>query len=413
MLILAITCLLAGSSYAQRRTREKLEEAKRSGDPTMVHIYMKMAEEDEYVAAFISRAPQEQVQLWLQGAPRGLGQGLADKRIEKILIAHGTATAPYLAGVLRSGNHSQQLAALELLCQMDRFVPRSQLVLNSEDLGYDELIDTRGAINTLDPINGQRIGQTAYEAVMWAAEQTSDEELRFQARRHSGLLEQDLRRLPLEEQLKQWRAAVLKDKGSLYDSEAGTISFYLGYILPQEAPESLPPLIEVLNHDPSGYVREAAIGVVMDIDSERMRLRKTELGRQAIAAIQSALEKGGLQPDFTSRKVREEVWAKLSANLFNDDMTRHFDADWNLYAKALEQFYGVKLTRRIALFDKGYIVEAAPEIRAFIAYLTEDDPYFPSWVYTPSLPGSQIFHPQFKTKIERYYEAWKKYKLAR
>lgn len=411
ILALFLVCLLAGSGNAQRRTQEKLEEARRTGDPVMVHIYEQMAEEDEYVASFLKQSPQEQVRLWLRGAPRGMGQGLADRRIEEILIAHGTAAAPYLAEVLRSGNHSQQLAALELLCKMDRFVPLNQLALKAEDtVGYDELVDARGATNDLVPVNGQRIGEQAYQAVMWAAEQSADRELRFQARHWSGLLEQDLRHLPLGEQIRQWHAAVAKDKGSLYENEAGTISFCLGHILVAEAPESLPPLVDILDNDPNGYVREAAIGVILDVDSERMRLRKTEVGRRAIEAVQRALEKGGLKPDFSSRKIREETWAKISANVLDDDMTRHFDTDWNVYARAIEQFYGVKLTRRIPLFGNGHIDEAVPEIRSFITYLTDVDPYFPGWVYTPSAPGSQIFHPQFKAKIALYYEAWKNYK---
>jgi hypothetical protein len=398
---------------AQTTIQEKVEDARRQGDRILERVYLDMAEEDEFIADFLRPPPQEQVRMWLAGGPKGPRHGLAATRMEELIVRRLTATAPYLAEILRSEGCCRELrlGVLEVLCKMDRFVPADQLII--PDQGYaslEESVPTKGLFDDSMVVDGRRIGKEAYEAVMQAAEQTRDKGLRFRARLLSGLLERDLRRLPLDEQVRRWRAAVAKDKGAIGETEAGEISFYLGGILAQEAPDSLPLLAEILDKDPNGYVREEAISVIWDVDYARVRLRGTEAGRRAVEAVRRALERGGLKPSFGSRKERERVWREISAQVFDDELSAHFNIALGVYIQGLEHLYGADVICRRGERRQDF----CPEVRQFVTYLSKVDPYFPSWEYADRPPAtSELLEPRFKAKVARYHEQWKNFEAER
>jgi len=54
---------------------------------------------------------------------------------------------------------------------------------------------------------------------------------------------------------------------------------------------------------------------------------------------------------------------------------------------------------------------AIPAFNAFITFLTDKDPFFPSWEYTYFGPSySEAFHPKFQAKMARFEDAWKQFK---
>lgn len=333
--------------------------------------------------------------------------------MERLLIVRGLDTVPYLVEIVRSGKSSQdRLYALKMLCDMDRFVAAEQLLL--PELGgsiFREEIFTRGLLDKFMIVDGRRIGPEGYATVRWAAEQTENQDLRFHARDYSGLLEQDLRQLSTGEQFRRWRAAVIKSKGLLgVDPDAETLMFRLGYLLVQRAPDSIALLANTLDHDSDGYVREEAIHLLHLVDEYRMRLRSAEAGRMAVAAIQRALERGGLKPVYTKRSERENYWRKIASEVFDDNLPLDNQSDWALYALALERFYGVKATNQCYTTPELRIIEAKPELRPFIAFLTASDPFFPSWEYTDVGWGwEEVLHPRFRQKVARLYEKWREF----
>jgi hypothetical protein len=260
-------------------------------------------------------------------------------------------------------------------------------------------------------VDGRRIGSEAYAAVAWAAGQTGDRELRFHARLDTGLMDQDLRQLPLRDLVKQWREATVKSKGLLrVDADAGDLAFHLMVTLVEQAPESLPDLINILENDPSGFAREEAIEVVSAIDSHRMRLRKSEVGRRAVESIRRTLERGGLKPVYVKGEERERLWRRISARVFDDKVSTDSSSDLSFYAYALERLHGVKVTSG-EVKPPAIIPDATPEMCRFYAYLTELDPFFPSWEYVHvGSATEEIIHPRFRHKIARYYEAWLRFK---
>lgn len=60
-----------------------------------------------------------------------------------------------------------------------------------------------------------------------------------------------------------------------------------------------------------------------------------------------------------------------------------------------------------------YITHSLPEVKRFIAYLTEIDPSFPGWEFTyVGDTRDAMLHPKFRAKMARYYEHWKQFKAA-
>ena len=364
-------------------------------------------EERQFLGRFLQLAPEERVRIW--GERKDItGRGLAQIAMDDALIALGTDAAPYLCQILRNGNPSHRIYAAKLLCDMDRFVALRELPLpDIADSVYVESVSLGGRLNQFMPIDGRRIGKDASDAVKLAAEQTRDMNLGFHARLYSGRLKQDLERLPLDEQLRRWRRDVITTKGVLsFDARAAHSAHELRTILIEEAPDSVEPLIDLLKNESNGYVLEEGVAVLGLIDSFRMRLRATVVGKKAIETIHSVLMKGGLKPVYTTPEKRESLWKELSARIFKDEIPLDNSSDWAIFAMALEKFHGVKVTSRY--YTVQMVIKAAPEIRRFLTFLTDVDPYFPSWEYTFSGPlaADQVLHPRFKEKVARYYEQW-------
>jgi hypothetical protein len=370
-------------------------------------------QEAKFMLDFLSLPPRARVKLWREGKDV-TGRGLIPRRIEDALIARGMDAAPYLAEVVRKGDSYSRVYALKILCDMDRFVPVEEMAMPEfEGRVYVESLNIAGRLNPFMIVDGRRIGREGYEVVRWAAEQTKNKDLRFHARQYSGLLEQDLRNLSLDEQIKQWRDAVVKSKGLLgRDMDAYNLSHILKGVLVTRAPESIPLLTAILDGDPNGFVREEALSVIASIDMFRMRLRGTAIGREAIEAVRRALEKGGLKPVNITRQERDDHWKWFSTLVFDDEVPFLGASEWIGISIAFEVLYGVKVTRRYNTTPKIQVINVIPEMRQFVTYLTQVDPFFPSWEYA-YFGNDEVMHPHYKQKIARYYELWKRFKTER
>lgn len=362
-----------------------------------------------FLEDFLRLSPPERLRLW----NKRVELGSVHAEMERLLIVRGLDTVPYLAKIVRSAKSEEtQLNALKLLCDMDRFVPAEQLVL--PELGgsiFREEIFTRGLFDKFMIVDGRRVGPQGIAAVRWASEQTEKRDLRFHAREYSGLLDQELQQLTLDEQFSRWRAAVIKTKGILaVDPDTHTLMLLLERRLIERAPASIVLLANTLEHDSDGYVCEEAIHSLQLIDQYRVRLRAIDGGRAAVAAIRRALDGGRLKPIYAKRTERENYWRKISAQVFDDDLPLDNQSDWALYALALERFYGVHATNQYCTVPDVRIVEARQDFRPFLTFLTTSDPYFPSWEYTDVGWGwDEVLHPRFKQKVARIYEEWREF----
>jgi hypothetical protein len=357
-------------------------------------------EEKDFLATYPQLPPQERVRTWLVKSGGLLGYAT---ELENELIVNGLDTVPFLAEIVYKGKGDFRLAALNLLCRMDRFVPVENLPKGVPESGWIRLSGKNSSTGRLDQfmvVDGRRIGKAGVEAIKWAAEQTQHDDLRFHAREYSGLMERDLRRLSLDEQVGQWRKASAKCKDAIGMNDDCTVASKLGNTLSEKPDEAIPLLIEILEHDANPYVREDALGVLVRIDSTSMRLRGTTAGRNAIEATRRALSRCNLKPSFDERESCQQHWAMLSAEFF-DDRLENYMSDW---LQGLESLYGLRLK------EEGNQARTA-EAQRFIAYLTGVDPYFPSWEFTTHGDwADSALHPRFQAKWERYYEQWKRFK---
>jgi hypothetical protein len=252
-------------------------------------------------------------------------------------------------------------------------------------------------------VDGRRVGKEGIEAVRWAAEQIKHDDLRFHAREYSGLLDQDLRQLSTDEQLKQWRKAIAKCGDDPGMNDDCTLAHHIENILLEKAPEVISTLVNMLEHDSNRRMRSEAFGLLGRIDSTSMRLRGTEVGRRAIEAMRRALVRCDLS-NFDERDACQKESERMSAELF-DDRLEGYRYDW---LRGLEAMYGLRLTEA-----SGPVRVRTSEARQFVDYLTRIDPYFPSWEFT--YRGNWVdyaLHPRFKAKWERYYEHWKRFKAS-
>ncbi|HLG15428.1 MAG TPA: hypothetical protein VJH03_13140 [Blastocatellia bacterium] len=367
------------------------------------------------VRQYLALPPAERVAAWKKGrGPTGVGQ----RDMDNALIAKGVDAVPYLCDIVKTGNSYHRMYALKILCEMDRFTPRGDfplpdVVTTIGAIGVD-VVEISGRVNQFQKVDGRRIGTHGYELVKWAAEQDKNQDLRLHAREYAGLLGEEMRRLSLQEAVKQWRDVVARGKGGYGlqgDVEAFIVlRYHLSEVIVENAPDSIPIVTRLLKEDPSGYVREDALLLLRLIDSSRVRLRTSEQGRAAIEAIKHALEVGGLEPVYRNKAWREQAWKEIQAEMLHDELPIDNGSNLAFLAMALEGFYRVKATKRYYT-----LIEATPEMREFVSYLTRIDPYFPSWEFTyiGLLTNDQALHPGFKQKIARYYEAWKKFKAER
>ncbi len=364
-----------------------------------------------FLNCFAQLPPQERLRWWKSGTNSlNANSGMTD-----VVMAQGTDAAPLLAEIVRDNMSPYRFYALKLLCDMDKFVPVEQLPF-PHNL-YTGPVN--GMSNSFMVVDGRRIGPEAYATVKWAAAQMGDEDLRFNARKYSGLLDQDFAQLSLADVVVRWREAAIKCRGlEGLGVKDCSIEHHLDGVLIARAPTSLPALSEMLQHDPSGYVREHAIVIVRSIDNKIVRLRGISEGREAIEAVRRAVERGGLRPTYTKKELRKELWENLEAQFLHDywhirdKQNAGISLDWYIYAKALHKLHGAE-TENPPIASAGR-EDVRPEIRRFITYLTEIDPYFPSWEFVhPGFAWEGLTHPQFRQKIARYYDQWKTFKETR
>ena len=398
------------TARGQQRVRKEPASQERE-DQVMDKSTRLMAAEEQFLKEFLAMPPQERVRLWKQGKNIG---GYTDWNMRDALYVAGIDTVPYLAEIVRNDTSNDGVRAVEMLCNMDKFVPDSALPLpEAGGVVYVAPLKTGGIFNEHMIVDGRRIGKEGLSAVMWATEQTEHADLRFHAREASGLLDQDLRQLSLPEQINQWRKAAADSRGDLgiaINPDAFTLMRRLGRVLVEQAPESIPPMLKILESDKNAYVREELLIVLHLVDSGRVRLRSIEVGREAIEAIHRALTKGNLKPTYNDREAAKWIWQRWSAEYYRDDFYLNNSSQWALIALAFEQFYGEPATKRYSILPSVKLIEAQPEMRKFITYLTNVDPYFPSWEYCLTAGRTQVLHPLFKKKIERYYQYWKRFK---
>ena len=397
---------------AENKSDRQRSDAERRGDQTMENASRQRRVEEIFLADFLRLPPKERVGLWEEGKDP-TGRGLIKTAMDDALIARGVDAVQYLAETVLKGDSYHQSHALKVLCDMDRFVSLEQLPL--PDVGaaiYVQPLDIKGRLNPFMIVDGRRIGMEGLEVVKWAAEQASNKDLRFHARLYSGILEQDLRHRTLQEQIDLWRQSVSASKGLLglsNDTDSYNTAYLLKGILIERAPESIPPLVDLIEKSLNGYVTEEALALLLGIDRARMRLRATETGRLAINSIHRALERGGLKPVYTSKAQRDRLWEQISSEVFQDAVAINHASSWSVVAMALEEFYKINLTKRSYTVQP--IIEALPEIREFVTYLTAVDPYFPSWEFTSTGdPRDDVFNSRFKEKMARYYGEWKRFK---
>ncbi|MBC7932500.1 MAG: tetratricopeptide repeat protein [Rubrivivax sp.] len=359
--------------------------------------------EKEFLKAYPQLPARERVTRWLDAGGFDAGSSGGGLKMENELIVSGLDTVPHLAEIVRQGKGYERLGALRLLCKMDRFVPAEALpqgVPGRVLFGGNEPV---GILDALMLVDGRRIGKEGIEAVRWAAEQSKHDDLRFHAREYSGLLDQDLRQLSTDEQLKQWRKAVAKCGDDPGMNDDCTLADHIADTLLERASEVISPLIAMLEHDDNRRMPSEALSVLRRIDSTSMRLRGTETGRRAIEAMRRALQRCNLS-NFDERDACQKEWEIASAEFF-DDRLEGYRYDW---LRGLEAMYGFRLTEA-----KGPVKVRTNEARQFVDYLTEIDPYFPSWEFTHQ--GNWVdyaLHPRFKAKWERYYEQWKRFKAS-
>ena len=150
-------------------------------------------ERAQFQDRYLQLEPPEQVRMWLKQKPSDYAADM-----ENILIARGES-ARYMAAIVRNPKESlyQRWRAMKLLCDMDRYVPVKEFPVPAREEIYLPRLNLSGVINRNAPVNGQRIGKEAYEALQWAASQTRSQEVRFHARDLLGLLDEDLHAMPL------------------------------------------------------------------------------------------------------------------------------------------------------------------------------------------------------------------------
>jgi hypothetical protein len=308
---------------------------------------------------------------------------------------------------MHKGNDDERMLAVGILCAMDRYVPPERLLWS--DIGLDvnlPWLRAAGLIDPFRPVDGRRIGREGYEAIKWAEEQKDNDDLRFHAQQCTGSLEQQLRDLRPGEQIRRWRAAIIKSRGFLGGPDESWLYTKLQQIIGDRAPESLPLLTDMLDHDKNGYVRLGIFNILHSVDVCRLRLVGSEAGQAAIAAMGRAVRQGNFKPPLRhTQEDAEQTYRELSGGERNIGL----DTRWDWYAYAMGRLYGEELTTN-PNYPYGR-EKAIPEIHDFIDHLSSVDPTFPSWEYTFwGNPADETLHPLFQKKLQRYYEEWQRFK---
>jgi hypothetical protein len=377
-------------------------------------VQLQFQDEEEFERHFLRLEPAEQVRIWREGKP------YADI-MEDVLIAKGVDAVRYVVRIIRDPKQPifHRWRAMMLLCNMDRFVPQSDLPVpeaNSEI--YIQTLNLSGVVNRNVPVDGRRIGTEGYQALQWAAEQTSDKELRFHARDLLDLLADELSRLPLQDKVDRWAKAIERNHGGYGGFVAPDEYIVAGNLYQQlvcQAPESLSILSRLLKTSSNGYVRGATIGLIENIDVFKVRLRGIPEGQEAIKAVDEAIKKGNIGPGYRQAEYRKEFSDRFSGQVLKDEsidlIGMPLSRSFYLVPLAFDHFYGDKNVSTLSPAPELY---SPADWLKFVQFLTKTDPYFPSWEYChvgrPDF--DQVLEPRFRARIERLREQWIRFKTS-
>ena len=416
-ILLASVALDPTTIAATRRVSNSQDKTAARGRAWETHAEVEQQKEEnrEFLNRFRTLPPEERVNIWRQSNSdkyrKTVAYRVADG-IRCLLIMEGTDTVPYFAAIVRNRRepYFYRFWAMRILADMDRYVPEENLPKGAEvTLGVDEL-KLHGAIDPFSQITGQRIGNRGRQTLQWAANEGDDKWLQFFARNDLGLVKQELNALSVDEQMRRWRDSVAHTKGTVGRPE-DFVEDTLGRLIVEQAPDSLPALLDLLNHEKDQYVRRAVVGLIREVDVYRFRLRKTELGRSAIEGVHKAVVDGDVRVECPKCDTPAETWAELSGQFFKDDFGLNPGSLGAYYAQMLHTLYGENTVRVVQVGDVIRQEWAIPAFNAFITFLTDKDPFFPSWEYTYFGPSySEAFHPKFQAKMARFEDAWKQFK---
>ena len=235
-------------------------------------------------------------------------------------------------------------------------------------LGQFQFSDYKGDVNPFLVVTGRRIGPKGLEAVRWAATQTKDHDMQFTAKYYSGFLKEEYEKYSTEQLLTEWRSTVASLKPPLYEIEwsiPAASARLLGEVLVERGREVIVPVTRMLVEDRNVAVKEVAIDLLNGIDLLAVRLRKSDEGRAAIAAVYVAVLTADLAVTPNRPEIRNPEWKRLREQFEQDDF--HLNPHSTLVL-AFEEFYGAEL----------------PLSGSLIRHLTELDPQFPSWEFVPT-----------------------------
>jgi hypothetical protein len=382
--------------------------------------------------------PEERVRTWFTDMNKGTSAtGLSAKDDAQLLTSLGLDTVPTLSGIVRAGSSNQQIDAVSLLCDMDRFVPMAELPVPEPfghvgpylGYGYRGLFLGQpyeryyGEYNPYFIVDGRRIGPEGLVAVLWAASQTSNKSLRTFARDCSGLVFDDLRQLGTIDLLAAWRKAVNAGQGYRINLKNEFLPVADG-ILIQRAEESIPLLARVVLEDKDQEVRLHARQVLLRIDLEKVRLRGSEAGNLAITALRESARRHPLIEwrtlARTSKPSAQESHREFIEAVDNQTMKDAFlrgEPPFGWLARAFADLYGDDTTfsKRTALAT---FTVVKPDFNQFIAYLTRIDPAFPGWgcsntaIKATYMQPTDLVRPCFKARVEHLHKYWVEYRTA-
>lgn len=358
-------------------------------------------------------SPDERVRIWKDAKLGRNRHGLAYQSIERLdalLASEGTDTVQQLSVIIR--DHSEPMFlrfwAISILARMQCYVPveRQELLPTQED-SVPEL-NQYGTCNPFAGLDDRRIGNEGYETLLWAANQTDDHELRFDAELETGILKTRVTSLPIDQQVPRWVSTITK-AGKLFSAaptdERAATHRYLTQALAEEGEESLPFLLKTLNETSDPWTREAVIFELVEIDYATVRLRAIPLGREAIESIHHALIAGHLRPNLTSAQKRNEFWDQLRRQFYEDDLRLVTNSKWVLYAHAMNVKFGDKTWQPAPESTPAWRLD--PKFKAFLTFLTKQDPHFPSWEFAwANDPRDELLNPRFDRKVQRYHDEW-------
>ena len=390
------------TTAARRRTHEVNAESQ-----------AQKAENTDFLKRFRSLPPEARVEIWKQSNDdkyRGTVAFRVADKVQDLLIIEGTDAVPQLASTIHNPHerYFYRFWATKILADMDRYVPEEDFPKGAVATLVITELNLRGAISPFLQVTGRRIGEEGRKTLEWAANQPDDKWLQFFARNTLGLVKEQLERLTIDEQVRQWRDLVAQMKGVEGRPESFLRETF-GRLIVERAPESLSPLLDLLNNDRDRRVRTSVVGLIREVDVYRFRLRKTELGRSAIEDVRTAVLRSKVKLQCPTCDTPAATWTELSDQFYKDDFGLNPGTSEAFYAQMLHTLYGESTVRVVRVGDIRQ-EWAVPEFTAFITFLTDQDPFFPSWEYTYFGPSnSEVFQPKFAEKMARLENAWKLY----